>query len=107
VCGLLRARRDAMLDALANELPEGSRWSRPEGGYFIWLDLPDGLRTDEVAAHAAEAGIAFVNGSDFFPGGAGGESALRLAYSFASVDEIGEGVARLAGLLTPAAATAL
>src|SRR5262249_416865 len=107
VRGLPRARRDAMLDALERELPEGARWSRPEGGYFVWLDLPDGLRTEEVAAGGAEAGIAFVSGSDFFPGGAGGESSLRLAFSFASVDEMGEGVARLARLLAPAAATAL
>jgi DNA-binding transcriptional MocR family regulator len=107
VRGLLRARRDAMLEALEQELPDGARWSRPEGGYFVWLDLPEGLRTAELAANAAEAEIAFVNGADFFPGGSGGESALRLAYSFASVDEIGEGVARLARLLTPAAATAL
>ncbi|HEY1365755.1 MAG TPA: PLP-dependent aminotransferase family protein [Gaiellaceae bacterium] len=107
VRGLLRARRDAMLDALDRELPEGARWSHPEGGYFIWLDLPDGLQTDEVASGAAEAGIAFVNGSDFFPGGAGGQSSIRLAYSFASVEEIGEGVARLARLLAPTAATAL
>jgi DNA-binding transcriptional MocR family regulator len=90
VCDLLRARRDAMLGALERELPEAS-WSRPEGGYFLWLDLPPGLLTAELAPE----GVTFVPGSDFYAG-AGGDSAIRLAFSFASPAEIEEGVSRLA-----------
>jgi DNA-binding transcriptional MocR family regulator len=97
---LLGARRDAMLTALEQTFPEGARWSRPEGGYFLWLDLPEGVRTAELQPRAEEAGVVFVPGSDFFPAGStAGESSLRLAYSFVSPAEIGEGIARLAPLV--------
>ena len=101
VCGLLGARRDAMLGALEREFPAEARWSRPEGGYFLWLDLPGGADAGELLERSTAAGVTFVKGADFFPG-AGGESSVRLAYSFASIDEIGEGIATLAELLAPA-----
>jgi 2-aminoadipate transaminase len=100
---LLRARRDAMLEALERQLPEGAVWSRPEGGYFVWVDLPD-TAPDLAAAEAA--GVTFVKGQDFYAGGRGGKQSLRLAFSFVSPAEIDDGVARLAGLLAPAASTA-
>ena len=83
VRGLLRARRDAMLEALEQELPAAT-WSRPEGGYFIWLELPQPLAEAE--------GVTFVPGTDF----GGAASSARLAFSFVSPDEIREGVRRLA-----------
>ena len=95
VCGLLRTRRDAMLAALEEHFP-GQSWSRPEGGYFVWLDLDEGIDTTELLAQATEAGVTFVAGRDFFPAGSGGASSLRLAFSFASPEEIGAGVALLA-----------
>jgi 2-aminoadipate transaminase len=94
-CGLLRARRDAMLGALRRKLPE-ARWSHPEGGYFLWLELPECARTSDFPARVAAAGVTVVPGTDFFLPGAGGERAARLAYSFATPAEIDEGVARLA-----------
>jgi 2-aminoadipate transaminase len=97
VQGLLGARRDAMLAALERELPERADWSRPEGGYFVWAEL--GVDTRELLTRAADAGVAIVKGSDFFPGGRGGETSARLAYSYVSPEEIGEGVAKLAALL--------
>lgn len=103
VCGLLRARRDAMLAALERDFPDGARWSRPEGGYFLWLDFPEGVAAAELLERAAAAGVTFVKGADFYPAGAGGESFARLAYSFVSPAEIDEGISRLASLL-PAAA---
>jgi 2-aminoadipate transaminase len=101
VCELLRLRRDAMLGALEREFPSEARWSRPEGGYFLWLDLP--VAAAELLERATEAGVTFVKGADFFVPGGGGERSLRLAYSFVSPAEIDEGVTRLASLL-PAAA---
>src|SRR6187551_424545 len=85
----LRTRRDAMLEALERELPDAN-WSRPEGGYFIWLDLPGGVDAGELLARAEENGVTFVKGTDFFAG-PGGESSARLAFSFATPDEIIEG----------------
>jgi DNA-binding transcriptional MocR family regulator len=86
-----------MLSALERDLPPETSWSRPEGGYFVWAEL--GVDTGELLARAADAGVAIVRGSDFFPGGRGGTTSARLAYSFVSPAEIGEGVARLAALL--------
>ncbi|HXF98898.1 MAG TPA: PLP-dependent aminotransferase family protein, partial [Gaiellaceae bacterium] len=96
---LLRERRDALLRALARELPTGASWSRPEGGYFVWLEL-DGADASALARRAAEEGVAVVPGADFFPAGRGlGRSALRLAFSYEPPERIEEAVARLARLL--------
>jgi DNA-binding transcriptional MocR family regulator len=97
--GLLRARRDAMLVSLERELGDGARWSRPEGGYFVWLDLPDGADAAGLLARATEAGVTFVRGADFFPGGSDGRSSARLAFSYESPERIEEGVSRLAALV--------
>ena len=107
VCDLLRARRDAMLEALEHELGgRGAAWSRPDGGYFLWLDFPREVDAAELLVRAERAGVTFVRGSDFFLGGSGGRSSARLAYSFVSVADIGEGVGRLGSVL-PAAAVAV
>jgi 2-aminoadipate transaminase len=94
--GLLQTRRDAMLGALRRELAGDATWSEPEGGYFLWVDLP--VDAGELLVRAEAAGVAFVKGSDFFPDGSGGRSA-RLAFSYASPSEIGEGVSTLASLI--------
>jgi 2-aminoadipate transaminase len=107
VNGLLRERRDAMLEALEREMPEEATWTRPEGGYFVWLELPSCPATSELLTEAEDAGVTFVKGSDFFPGGRGGERALRLAFSFVSPDEIAEGVSVLGNLVRAAAPAAL
>jgi DNA-binding transcriptional MocR family regulator len=83
-----------MLSALAAELP-GARWSHPEGGYFIWLELPEGADTARLLAAAGEAGVTYVPGTDF----GGAPNTARLAFSFVSPEEITEGVRRLAGLV--------
>jgi 2-aminoadipate transaminase len=95
----LRERRDAMLETLEQEMPEGARWSRPEGGYFVWLDLPPGTGSAALLARAEQMGVTFVKGSDFFPPGLGGSDSARLAYSFVSPADVRAGVTRLAGLL--------
>jgi DNA-binding transcriptional MocR family regulator len=95
VSRLLKARRDAMVEAVDEHFPDAPR-SNPEGGYFLWLDLPEGVDTAALLGRATEEGVTFVAGRDFFPGGAGGESSLRLAYSYVSPAEISDGIARLA-----------
>ena len=91
---LLAARRNAMLESLERELPD-ARWSRPEGGYFIWLELADGADTATLLARAGSAGVSFVPGTDF----GGAPNTARLAFSFVSPDEIREGVRRLGSLV--------
>jgi 2-aminoadipate transaminase len=99
----LRERRDAMLAALEEAMPDGTAWSRPEGGYFLWLDLPGGVEGAELLERAAEAEVTFVKGEDFFLDGSGRESA-RLAFSYPSPTEIREGISRLGGLVRESAA---
>jgi 2-aminoadipate transaminase len=99
VRSLLGQRRDAMLSALERELADAATWSRPQGGYFVWLELPDEVDSGELLARAEAAELTFVKGADF----GGPPSSARLAFSFVSPSEIEEGVARLAALL-PAAA---
>ena len=97
VRSLLRARRDALLQALERHFGDsGARWSRPEGGYFLWLDLPEGVDSVALLEAAAGVGVSFVPGPDFFPRGRGGRSAARLAFSLASAAQLGDAVARLA-----------
>jgi 2-aminoadipate transaminase len=84
-----------MLEALERELRGHAAWSRPEGGYFIWLDLPDEIDASELLVRAAGAGVTFVPGADF-----GGEpNSARLAFSFVTPAEITEGIERLAKLV--------
>jgi DNA-binding transcriptional MocR family regulator len=86
---LLKLRRDAMLAALDKHM-SGAAWSRPQGGYFVWLELPEGTDAKEVLGRAE--GVTAVLGSDF----GGAPNTIRLAYSYVSPDEIDAGVERLA-----------
>ncbi len=99
----LHARRDAMISALAREMPEGTSWNEPDGGYFLWVELPGGLSAESLLAQADEAGVAFIKGPDFYFHG-GGESALRLAFSYERPDAIDEGISRLGRLVRDALA---
>jgi DNA-binding transcriptional MocR family regulator len=89
----LRERAETLCQALERDLPE-ARFVKPTGGYFLWVDLPDGTDVGALFAAAAERGVQFVKGSDFVLDGA--ESSLRLAYSGVTPPEIEEGVSRLA-----------
>lgn len=92
-------RRRAMLQALAQTMPPGVTWTRPQGGLFVWVTLPEHMdaRGLLVEAHD-EARVAFVPGQAFFANG-GGRNMLRLSYSMTNPRQIQEGVARLAALI--------
>jgi 2-aminoadipate transaminase len=95
----LRARRDAMLEAL-DEASPAATWNRPEGGYFVWVELVDGGDASDVLGRAEAAGVTFIAGADFYPRDSGrGEGALRLAFSYEPADRIADGISRLAGVL--------
>jgi DNA-binding transcriptional MocR family regulator len=99
----LLERRDATCDALSRHLPD-ARFVVPEGGYFLWVDLPEGSDVAALERGAAERGVVFVKGTDFLI--EGGESSLRLAYSAVPPDQIEEGIARVAEAYRELAATA-
>jgi 2-aminoadipate transaminase len=95
------AHRDRMVEAIRREMP-GVSMAVPSGGYYLWLTLPSGLEGDVFAARAAEAGVNLIAGSKFFANGGtypsnrgGGRNHVRLSYSFASVEQIDDGVQRL------------
>lgn len=88
----LKAKRDAMLGALETHLGNHCSWSRPVGGLFIWVRLPDGMDVDELMARAAERGVAFKPGAEYHVDGHK-VPWLRLAFGFASVDAIEQGIA--------------
>jgi DNA-binding transcriptional MocR family regulator len=89
----LRARRDAVIAALERELPEAT-FARPEGGYFMWVELPEEVRVSDLERAASERDVVFVKGTDFLL--EGGENTLRLAYSGVTPEQIDEGITRLA-----------
>jgi 2-aminoadipate transaminase len=89
----LRERRDATCGALDRHLPD-ARYVTPQGGYFLWVDLPEGTDVNVLAAGAAERGVVFEKGSSFMI--EGGDSSLRLAYSAVPPDQIEEGIGRIA-----------
>jgi DNA-binding transcriptional MocR family regulator len=89
----LKERVYTLCAALERELPD-ARFTRPEGGYFLWVEMPEGTDVAALHALAAERGVVFVKGSDFVLDG--GESSFRIAYSGVTPEEIEEGVRRLA-----------
>ena len=91
---LYRRRRDVMLDALAEHLPPEARWTRPQGGLFIWARLPDYIDTTDLLARALREHVAFVPGRAAYLDGRGG-SEMRLNFSGVSDDDIHEGVRRI------------
>ncbi|MHA7268422.1 aminotransferase-like domain-containing protein [Arthrobacter sp. HLT1-20] len=92
---LIYARRcDAVMTALAEFMPAGTTWTRPSGGFFTWITLPEGISTDALLQPAIASGVVFVPGSAFFAHSAG-ENQLRVAFSFETEEALREGVRRL------------
>ncbi len=89
----LGQRAEALAESLRRRIP-GVSFTEPDGGYFLWIDLPADVHVDRLAPAAAQRGVAVVKGSDFLV--EGGEHSLRLAFSAVGLDEIDEGVRRLA-----------
>ncbi len=102
-----KGRRDAMLAALGKHMPAGTSWTRPEGGMFIWVELPETIDAAALLPRSVEtAGVAFVPGGAFFPDG-GGTNTLRLSFSCADFEKIEEGISRLGRLITETVASSL
>jgi DNA-binding transcriptional MocR family regulator len=94
----LRERRDALLEELQASMPHDARWTRPDGGYFLWLTAPTNLDLVELADRASASGVAFVPGAGFFADERGRSNA-RLSFSYPPVEDIREGTRRLARLI--------
>ncbi len=93
-----RMRRDAALEALETYMPDGCSWSRPEGGYFLWVTVPDTLDATEILPEIAEAGATPLGGTMFFPDDRGRQN-LRLSFSFPDPSEIERGIRAMAEVI--------
>jgi 2-aminoadipate transaminase len=96
---IYRARRDTMLDALADHFPPQAEWTRPSGGLFIWATLPDFIDTTDLLARALHENVAFVPGEAAFLDGRG-RNAMRLNFSGSGEDAIREGIRRIGEVVT-------
>jgi DNA-binding transcriptional MocR family regulator len=93
-----RSRRDAMLEALEEHMPEDATWTRPGGGFYVWATLPEWLDAKALLAAAVERRVAYVPGTAFYPDGRGANR-MRLAFCYPPEDRIREGVGLLGALL--------
>jgi 2-aminoadipate transaminase len=96
---IYRARRDTMLDALAEYFPRQAEWTRPAGGLFIWATLPDFIDTTDLLARALRENVAFVPGEAAYLDGRG-RNAMRLNFSGSDEDAIREGIRRIGEVVT-------
>lgn len=95
-----RRRRDAMLEALDRHFPPEAQWSKPRGGFFVWVELPPGTDTRKLLDRAvSEESLAFVPGQAFAVGASQADNCLRLSFSATSCEQIADGIQRLASLL--------
>ncbi|MDM7830145.1 aminotransferase-like domain-containing protein [Cellulomonas edaphi] len=94
---LYRERRDTMIAALGEHLPEAS-WNVPDGGFYVWVRLPDGLDSKDMLPRAVTARVAYVPGTAFYYDGSG-STHMRLSYCYPTPERIREGVRRLAGVV--------
>ncbi len=97
--GVYRERRDAMLGALDSYMPPEVSWSSPQGGLFLWAELPEGMDSQSVLAEALKEKVAFVPGSAFFAQAEDGRRFMRLNFSNAKPERISEGIRRLGACL--------
>ena len=95
---MYRERRDAMIDALAEHIPEAS-WTVPDGGFYTWVRLPNGIDAQAMLPRAITALVAYVSGTAFYADGQGSDH-MRLSFCYPTPDRIREGVRRLAGVVT-------
>ena len=93
-----RERRDALLESLDALMPPGTEWTRPAGGFYSWLTLPEGLDATAMLPRAVSALVAYVPGTGFYANGQG-QRHLRLSYCYPQPDRIREGVRRLAAVM--------
>jgi 2-aminoadipate transaminase len=95
---LYQAKCERLLAALERSLPAGAVWTRPQGGFFTWLTLPGNADSVQIAQRAVDRGVGIVPGTLFYPDGRGADT-MRLSFSMVEIDEIDEGIERLAALL--------
>jgi DNA-binding transcriptional MocR family regulator len=95
--GMYAERCEAMMGALAEHLPQCT-WTKPAGGFYTWVTVPQGIDTKAMLPRATTGLVAYVSGTAFYSDGQGGRQ-MRLSFCYPSPDRIREGVRRLSGVL--------
>lgn len=94
-----RERRDAMLAALEEYFPPEATWTHPEGGFFVWVTLPDYVDTGSMLTAALDKGVTYTPGDSFYPNGSAGKNSMRIAFCFESPEKLREAIRRLADVI--------
>jgi 2-aminoadipate transaminase len=97
-CNLYRVRRDAMLESLTDYFPASATWTKPGGGFYVWVNLPPEIDTKAMMPKAIVAKVAYVPGTAFYADGLGSWS-MRLSYCYPTPERIREGVKALGGVI--------
>lgn len=92
-------RRDAMLDALEEFFPPEATWTHPEGGFFVWVTLPEYVDTGSMLTTALERGVTYTPGDSFYPNGSAGKNSMRIAFCFESPENLREAIRRLSEVI--------
>ncbi|MPY77268.1 MAG: aminotransferase class I/II-fold pyridoxal phosphate-dependent enzyme [Actinophytocola sp.] len=95
---IYRERRDAILSALEQHMPPGCTWTHPDGGFYVWVTVPEGVDTKVMLPRAVTARVAYASGTGFYADGFGSRQ-MRLSYCYPTPERLKEGVRRLAGVL--------
>ncbi|WP_433266894.1 PLP-dependent aminotransferase family protein [Actinosynnema sp. CS-041913] len=93
-----RERRDAAISALEQHMPAGSTWNKPNGGFYVWLTVPEGIDTKAMLPRAITQRVAYASGTGFYADGLGSRQ-LRISYCYPTPERIREGVRRLADVI--------
>lgn len=93
-----KVKLEAMLQALERHMPKETEWTKPEGGLFVWVRLPEAMDTEKMLARALAKKVAYVPGQPFFADGSG-QNTMRLSFALATLEEIEEGIKRLSAVV--------
>ncbi len=99
ICEYYKPLRERMLSSLDKYMPEGIKWTNPEGGMFVWVTLPENICCDELFEKARDEKVSFIPGSKFYPTGFEKQNEIRLNFSYPTADQIEEGVKRLSVII--------
>ncbi|MGB9860731.1 MAG: PLP-dependent aminotransferase family protein [Candidatus Bipolaricaulaceae bacterium] len=98
LCQHYKVKLEAMLEALSRYMPKEAEWTKPEGGLFLWVKLPEGVDTTKMLERALAHKVAYVPGQPFFADGSG-QNTMRLSFALATLEEIEEGIRRLGAVV--------
>ena len=98
LCQHYKVKLETMLQALSQYMPEEAEWTKPEGGLFVWVKLPEGVDTAKMLERALAHKVAYVPGQPFFADGSG-QNTMRLSFALATLEELKEGIRRLGAVV--------